>query len=197
MDISRNLNALFLASLVSVVLFYGMHLLIKRDPIPIPENPFPHRFELLKMPKDINPPIVIAPKPPSHVQKQPEKQKLIIEPDNSIVSIDENIRDIPGKKIKIEPGGRNQSHMTIVPIAPSYPPEMAEKCIEGFVITGFTITSSGSVSDPFIVNTSHQGFNRSALRAIKKFKFKPKMINGQPVASPDGRYKFSYQLDDC
>jgi len=46
---------------------------------------------------------------------------------------------------------------------------------------GFIITSRGEVVEAHIISSSHPGFERSALSAIGKWKFRPGMKNGQKV----------------
>lgn len=71
----------------------------------------------------------------------------------------------------------------IVTIAPNYPKTAAENRIEGDVTIEFTITTMGSVKDPKVISTipSSGIFNREALRAILKYKFVPRIVNGKTV----------------
>ena len=47
----------------------------------------------------------------------------------------------------------------------------------------FTIEADGSVADPKIIDSNpRRMFDRNAIRAIYKWKFKPRIIDGKPVA---------------
>lgn len=47
----------------------------------------------------------------------------------------------------------------------------------------FTITEDGLVEDIVVVHSSHKRlFRKEAVRAMKKWKFRPRTIDGQPVA---------------
>lgn len=71
----------------------------------------------------------------------------------------------------------------LVRIQPMYPRRAAIAKIEGFVTVEFTITETGSVTDPEVVDSKPpRVFDREAIRAILKWKFKPRVIDGQPVA---------------
>ena len=71
----------------------------------------------------------------------------------------------------------------IVQMAPQYPREARMKGIEGWVEIEFTIEPDGSVSDPKVVNSEpRRVFDRDAIRAIYKWKFKPRIVDGKPVA---------------
>ncbi len=61
-----------------------------------------------------------------------------------------------------------------------YPMRAAKRKIEGWVKVKFTITKEGTVKDAVVVE-AHPGktFNRAALKAIRRWKFKPQMIAGE------------------
>lgn len=70
----------------------------------------------------------------------------------------------------------------VVVIRPLYPREAAVAGIEGWVRVEFTITETGAVKDPTIVAADPpRVFNREALRAILKWKFKPRVVDGVAV----------------
>jgi protein TonB len=70
----------------------------------------------------------------------------------------------------------------IVVIRPMYPREAAISGTEGWVKVEFTITESGTVKNPRVVDASPARiFNREAIRAILKWKFKPRVVEGVAV----------------
>ena len=73
----------------------------------------------------------------------------------------------------------------IVVIRPMYPRDAAMKGIEGWVKVEFIITPVGTVKDPSVIDADPPRiFNREALRAILKWKFKPRVIDGVAVERP-------------
>lgn len=71
----------------------------------------------------------------------------------------------------------------IVRIEPQYPREALIEGISGWVDIEFTIEPDGTVSDPKILASNpRRMFDRNAIRAIYKWKFKPRIVNGKPVA---------------
>lgn len=67
----------------------------------------------------------------------------------------------------------------LVTIAPNYPRKAAIAKIEGWVKIEFTITEIGTVVSPKVVESKPvRIFDREALRAILKYKFKPKIVDG-------------------
>ena len=70
----------------------------------------------------------------------------------------------------------------IVVIRPMYPRDAAMQGLEGWVKVEFTITEVGTVRDPVVIDADPPRiFNREALRAILKWKFKPRVIDGVAV----------------
>ncbi len=71
----------------------------------------------------------------------------------------------------------------LVRIDPRYPTRALRAGIEGEVIVEFTINPDGSVVEPRILESRPTGvFDRQVLRAIKRWKFSPRVENGVAVA---------------
>ena len=70
----------------------------------------------------------------------------------------------------------------IVVIRPMYPREAAITGTQGWVKVEFTITDAGTVKDPRVIDAKPPRiFNREAIRAILKWKFKPRVVDGIAV----------------
>jgi protein TonB len=70
----------------------------------------------------------------------------------------------------------------VVVIRPLYPRDAAMAGIEGWVKVEFTIAEDGTVKNPVIVDAQPPRiFNREAIRAILKWKFKPRVVAGVAV----------------
>lgn len=67
-------------------------------------------------------------------------------------------------------------------VAPDYPDELREQHVMGVVVVKCTVDPKGNVVDPEIEKSSNKGFDQSAITAVKKWKFKPAMQDGSPVA---------------
>lgn len=81
--------------------------------------------------------------------------------------------------------GNTQVSGEVIPllrISPRYPMRAAMKRIEGWVKVEFTITENGGVKDAVVVDAQPKRvFDREALRAIVKWKFKPKLVDGRAI----------------
>lgn len=76
----------------------------------------------------------------------------------------------------------NTDVVPIVIIQPKYPRGALNLGYAGWVELEFTITEEGLVEDIEVVHASHKRlFRREAIKAIRKWKFKPRTIAGKPV----------------
>jgi protein TonB len=69
----------------------------------------------------------------------------------------------------------------IVQTPPLFPYELKLQVSEARVRLGFIVTSQGDVIMPYVISSSHRGFERPALDAVLKWKFKPGMRGGRKV----------------
>ncbi len=70
----------------------------------------------------------------------------------------------------------------LVRIPPRYPMRAQSRRIEGWVKVEFTITETGTVKNAKVVESQPSTvFDRAALKAIARWKFKPKSIDGAAI----------------
>ena len=89
--------------------------------------------------------------------------------------------------------------LPLVAIAPQYPTRAAQRGIEGWCLVSFTVDGLGNVLEDSIVVVDAEPtsiFDRSSIRAAGRFKFQPRVVDGQGVAVNDVQYVFRYQLED-
>ncbi len=64
---------------------------------------------------------------------------------------------------------------------PAYPAELRKAKIEGVVTVIFVLGEDGRVEDPRVENSSRPEFEKPALEAVRRWKFRPGMKDGHPV----------------
>ncbi|NOT10888.1 MAG: energy transducer TonB [Methylococcaceae bacterium] len=70
----------------------------------------------------------------------------------------------------------------LIRVQPKYPSRAVNRHIEGWVKIEFTISTSGTVTDAAVVAAEPaEIFDYEALKALKKWKFKEKIVNGVAV----------------
>ena len=88
-------------------------------------------------------------------------------------------------------------YLPIVKVQPIYPRRAQTRGIEGYVLLQFTVTSTGAVRDPVVIEAKPPGiFDRAAINAALKFKYKPKVINGEPIEVAGVLNRIVFELSD-
>lgn len=88
-------------------------------------------------------------------------------------------------------------YLPIVKIAPTYPMRARDRGIEGYCIVEYTVTAAGTVNDPVVIESEPTGiFDKVSLDAALKFKYKPRVVNGEPIDVQGVRNIFRYTLED-
>jgi periplasmic protein TonB len=85
-------------------------------------------------------------------------------------------------------------YMPIVQVAPMYPRRAEDLGLEGFVLLEFTVTREGLVRDPRILESSNPIFDRAAVEAVLRFRYRPRVIDGEPLEVPGVRFRITFQI---
>ena len=91
-------------------------------------------------------------------------------------------------------GVSDGEYLPIVKVAPVYPSRALSRGLEGYVIVEFTVTQAGAVKDVFVVESTSSLFERAAVEAAYKFKYKPRVIDGIAVEVPGVRNKITFEI---
>ncbi len=141
------------------------------------------------------------PQKPPVAQKEPPKPDMV-QPQSAAEgasSLDLGALDI-STDLSLDAGlagaGSDGEVMPIVKVAPAYPRRAAQRGIEGYVVVEFTVSSLGAVVNPVVLEAEPPGvFDQAALDAVKKFKYKPQVTDGQAVDVPGVRNIIRFELD--
>jgi protein TonB len=195
MSLPRYIVVGFLAAVITVVLYLVMHTLVSQaaknlgggDDLPSID------FTKVKLEDEVRERSRRIPKKPPPPKEPPPPPKMNVQQNQQVVN-NMPTPNIPNLDLGVGGDGPflgavGQVNMTeeggvipIVRIAPQYPRKALMAKIEGWVKVKFTITPSGTVSNPEVVDAKPRRiFDREAIRAILKFKFKPKVVNGVGV----------------
>lgn len=186
------------AFVITAALLYAMFLLIESEPATLTEHTPYRALDFIHVPKDetlvTNTPKPVKPEP---VTEQPEitrqSPKFEAETETSI--------GLPDTTPVIEVDGPisfTNGQLTLVfGYPPIYPRNAINREIEGYVHVGFSVNTAGEVYDEHIVDAQPKGiFDKSALKAIVKFRYKPRYENDRPVSTSGQSYIFSFELED-
>ena len=137
------------------------------------------------------------PKPPQVPPEVPPQDMDNVDPNAPTINVPpptvaQNL-DIGG------PGGMNIAegdYLPIVRVAPVYPARAQSRGLEGYVDMSFTVTETGSVIDPIVSFSTSKLFERAATRAVLKFKYKPRVVDGVPVAVAGVKTRITFKMED-
>lgn len=138
-------------------------------------------------------------KPPTPPQEPPKPEMSKPDFDRSVSDMDIGGLDL-GADLSVDAGlagsGGDGEYLPIVKVAPQYPRRAAQKGIEGYVVLEFTVSKLGTVVDPKVIEADPPNiFNRAAINAAKKFKYKPKIENGEAIEVTGIRNIIRFELD--
>ncbi len=90
-------------------------------------------------------------------------------------------------------------YLPLVTIAPQYPTRALQRGIEGWSLMEFTVNGIGNVIEESIVVVDSEPpniFDRSSIRAVARFKYQPRVVEGKGVDVPGVRTVIRYELDN-
>jgi periplasmic protein TonB len=198
--IARVAFAGFLGALVTVSLLWIMHYLIATGVQAFSEERTFRFVDFVRVQRDervetrddrVERPPEPAPPPPM----QPDRQIDDIDAVSSVIGVSAPRVD---HDVTLGRDGffSDGEYMPIVQVAPQYPRRAAERGLEGFVLLEFTVTRQGTVRDPVVIESSSSIFDRAAMEAVMRFRYRPRVIDGEPVEVPGVRFRITFQLED-
>lgn len=87
-------------------------------------------------------------------------------------------------------------YLPIVRVEPIYPRRAQTRGIEGYCDMEFTVTRTGEVTDAVAVDCSSSVFESASVKAVLKWKYKPRVVNGEPIDSPGVQTRLTYKFED-
>ena len=200
--IPRLAVGLLLGAVVTLSLFWVMQYLIVSadrslddttrgtivDFVRVKKNEITERKQI--KPKKPPPPKAPPPEPPA-----PKLDDLTPSAEKITISAVPVITDID-----LSPGGFSLGigegdYLPIVKVAPIYPRRAVSRGVEGYCIVEYTVTRAGTTRDVLAAQCTSSLFEKASVAAATKFKYKPRVIDGDPVEVAGVRNKFTYKLE--
>lgn len=200
----RLILSILLGAVVAFTLFVVMAKLIENTNRPAEEVPPTPVIDIVMddVEEDTNTRNRVPPPPPPPPQQPPKMQPTEpeeIEPDANGFSLNVPGIDTGGMNVSlggVGAMGRDGEATPIVRIEPKYPVQAARDGKEGWVRLSFTINEVGGVEDVDVIEADPKRvFDREAKRALRKWKYKPKIVDGKPVKQPGMRVQLDFTLD--
>jgi len=200
--IVRYALSVIFAVLITFSLFWGMQYLIATGNNPLEGKIEGRRVEIgeVRQAQDVE----------QTIRKPDKPEDADTPPDTPDLDMDTNVDNVStGIEIGMAPvsavvsvggtGGFAASdgdYLPIVKVAPIYPRRAQERGLSGYVIVEFTVTKAGTVVDAKVIESTNSVFNRAAIKAALKFKYKPKVVDGQPIDVAGVLHKITFEMED-
>ena len=183
------------AFVITGALIYAMFLLIESPQLELKKQQV-YDLEWVQLPED-NDPIVksIIPVKPKKIEPQPIIVRHTLDPEVEVHVPTIQISQTPIDNGSLKIPKNNQLSLSFG-LPPVYSPRLINRGIEGYVVVGFSVNQVGDVFDPFVIESEPKGvFDKAALEAIAKFKYKPRYEDDRAVSTAGQRYIFKFELD--
>ena len=193
------LVSILLAVPVVVGLFMVMHSLIDRE-FENPDVKNTKIADLVQPDEDIQ--LETATRKPEKVEdpEEPPPEMDMVQIDLNMDTNIENTAPVASVDIAISTTGMSSGdgeYLPIVKVAPIYPRRAQTRGITGYCIVEYTVTTSGAIRDPVAVDCQPQGvFEKASIKAATKFKYKPRVVDGEAIEVAGVQNKFTYTLED-
>ncbi|CAM4180432.1 energy transducer TonB [Pseudoalteromonas byunsanensis] len=199
----RYLIALIIAGVVTFFLFLGMQALIQGGEGAMTEPVKGNVLDFVRLKKEEavqkkerKPQKPPTPKEPPPPMDSPQMQSNDLDAAGGDFDFSANVEadvDLAGGLALESSDGE---YLPIVKVAPVYPRRALSRGIEGYVIVEFIVTKQGTVRDPKVITAEPEAiFDRAALDAALKFKYKPRVVNGEAVEVAGVQNKISFQIN--
>lgn len=119
-------------------------------------------------------------------------------PSMPVVAPDPVAEPVPTPVQAVTPNtvGQNQQIMPLHRAEPVYPRRALQRRIEGYVIASFDIDKGGRpINIKIVEGKPARVFDREAIKALKRWKYQPKLVNGNAVVQGGQKVKLEFKLN--
>lgn len=200
---SRYINAVLFAFFITAALFMAMRTLIIGSEAKLTEPAKGRVIDFVRLKKDETvqkkqrkPQKPPKPEEPPPEMDQPQMQSQDMTSHRSGLAFSANLDVDSGIEGGLALESGDGEYLPIVKVAPIYPRRALSRGIEGYVIVEFIVTKQGTVRNPKVVEAQPEGiFNQSAMEAAKKFKYKPRVIDGTATEVAGVQNKITFKMN--
>ena len=200
---TRYLMGLAFAVVMTFLLLWSMQSLISGGNKALTEAPRGNVLDFIRLKKEQNltkkerkPQKPAKPKQPPPTMKPPQMQQANPNENAVNTSFSADIVSDIGLSGGLSLDSGDGDYLPIVKVAPIYPRRAQSRGIEGYVVVEFIVTKNGSVRDAIVIKAEPEGiFDRAAMDAALKFKYKPRVVDGVAMEVAGVQNKISFQID--
>lgn len=198
--IIRYLSSAGIGILVTTALLWSMNALIdmgESAETPVAKHYFPDWIRVIKdtdVEKNVEPPDRVPEPAPVPEQRPP------VDPGRETIPVGIPTEPVPPSAPSLSTGvlGNIDSGLiNIMNAQPDYPLAAAQKGLEGYVIVQFDVTRLGTVENVRVVESSSSIFNKAAVKAAYRSKYKSKTVDGVSYGTKGLRKLFRFEMKEA
>lgn len=201
--VNRYILAVVLAPVITIAILWGMQTLIAGGNEALGDAPKGNVLDFIRLKKEETvqkkerkpnkPPKPQTPPPP---MQQPQMAQANPNAEAISTSFNADVQADTGLSGGLNLGSSDGEYLPLFKVAPIYPRRARSRGIEGYVVVEFTVSKTGAVINPVVIESKPENvFDRAALDAAIKFKYKPRVIDGVPMEVAGVQNKISFEID--
>ncbi|MGB5257904.1 MAG: TonB family protein [Woeseiaceae bacterium] len=86
--------------------------------------------------------------------------------------------------------------VNIFKVSPTYPSSAIARGLEGTVLVQYDVSAEGQVINVVVLESSHSVFEKPAVTAAYRFKYKPRVIDGVPYGANGLKNLFRFEMEE-
>ena len=187
--------------IVALFLTWFMYVLIQSSEQKLDDSKRVHMLDFVRLKRE---------EASQRMEQKPERPKMDEAPPAPETPQDSTASDVDALAVSAMPaatemdigssfsfGAGEGEYLPIVKVAPIYPASAASKGTEGYCLVQYTVTTNGSTKDVEVVDgeCTNAAFRRPSIIAAQKFKYKPRVVNGEAIEVLGVKNRFTYVLD--
>lgn len=200
---TRLLTAVVIAGIITTALFYGMQALIKSGDSAITDPAQGSVLDFIRLKpeetvqkKDRKPKKPPQPQEPPPPMEQPQMSPDIADAGDAGFDFSADVSGDMALQSGLALESGDGEYLPIVKVSPVYPRRALQRGIEGYVIVEFVVDKTGAVKSPTVIEANPEGlFNRAALDAALKFKYKPRVVNGEATEVSGVQNRITFEIN--
>lgn len=193
-----------IAGVITLCLFIFMNFLINRGDFTPAEEGDDLRISINDVAEEINAnrreanldevEDVVPPPPPPQIERQAADQ-----PNENMETVVGNLPefdspDLGSGDVNFDVSDRDAQPLVRIP--PQYPPRALERGLEGTCAFTFDVTADGTPTNIRITSCDSSVFERATIRAVERWRYEPKIVDGVAVGRTNVVSSFDYTLED-
>ena len=197
--ITRAMSSATTGLLITTGLLFGMQLLIATGEEIITEPRQRHILEWVRLVEDLDP-IVEIPLLPK-IDKPPVPPTTSLPDSEQSGGVGVELSAAPpapqaGRATVAGLGVTDGPLINIFKVQPRYPIAAQTKGLEGTVIVQFDVSPLGTVENVVVIESSNNIFNKAAIEAAYRFKYRPKVVDGTNYGVRGLQQLFRFEMEE-